>query len=320
MPGVGASTGVCKPRTNAVMSTASSAYISSKDIDGYFADKIDKDKQCDYLVLKQCAITSQEEMYIPPCCDHVLTQVHNGCVSGNLSFNGEKSTRFDQCDSEWVLGQCYENSMRGDWQAYGDGKKPLAISILSLKPELLDQVAIESAVGCSASIELPHQRGFKDPFLKQLVLSIQQNTAYPPLYNDLYMETVSTMLAVHLLQHYSSRKAVVKEYGKRHSRNSIKRAIDYVNSSLNQKISLNAMACEANMSSYHFARLFKKITGLTPYQYVIKVKIKRACYLLRNTDTPVSLIAEKLGYNANHFSKVFKQFTGYSPSQYRELC
>ncbi len=74
------------------------------------------------------------------------------------------------------------------------------------------------------------------------------------------------------------------------------------------------------MSPYHFIRIFKNETGKTPYEYLVDIKIEKACSLLRRSNLSVTEICFLCGFNSSsHFSTVFKQKIGVSPSMYRQL-
>ncbi|MAT52599.1 MAG: AraC family transcriptional regulator [Porticoccaceae bacterium] len=85
------------------------------------------------------------------------------------------------------------------------------------------------------------------------------------------------------------------------------------------QLDLTTLAAEANVSKYHFAKKFKELTGSSPIQYFINMKMQRACYLLDSTQQPIKQIASNLGYeDVYYFSRLFKKTIGLSPSQYRQ--
>lgn len=98
------------------------------------------------------------------------------------------------------------------------------------------------------------------------------------------------------------------------------RVLNYIDRNIKDGISLDQAAEYANMSSYYFSRVFKKITGVNFITYVTDCKIVVAQEMLVNTDLPVSSIAYELSYSeANYFSKAFKRKVGMTPMEYREL-
>ena len=99
----------------------------------------------------------------------------------------------------------------------------------------------------------------------------------------------------------------------------IERVIDLINESYTTNLSLEEMARVANLSPFHFIRVFKTETGKTPYEYLIDVKIDRACHLLKNKRDSVTEVAYQSGFsNPSHFSKVFKSRMGVSPNRYQD--
>ena len=92
----------------------------------------------------------------------------------------------------------------------------------------------------------------------------------------------------------------------------------YLEACCEQTITLEALAGLANLSVFHFARRFKLTTGLSPYQYVISWKIKRARQLLRVGDKPIADISDELGFaSPTHFSAAFKRAVGQSPREFQ---
>ncbi|MNV24328.1 Response regulator MprA [compost metagenome] len=83
--------------------------------------------------------------------------------------------------------------------------------------------------------------------------------------------------------------------------------------------SVHQLAQEMRISRTQLYLLLKKITDLTPTDFIIKVKLDYAKTLLKDPSFSISEIAYKLGYsNANYFSKQFKDFFGITPSHYRK--
>jgi AraC-like DNA-binding protein len=83
-----------------------------------------------------------------------------------------------------------------------------------------------------------------------------------------------------------------------------------------QAIDANHIADEAYFSKFHFIRLFKKIYGKTPHQYLIFVRIEKAMELLK-TNIPVSEVCYAVGFESlSSFSGLFKRMTSSTPSYY----
>jgi AraC-like DNA-binding protein len=84
-------------------------------------------------------------------------------------------------------------------------------------------------------------------------------------------------------------------------------------------LSVAAMAAHVGKSQYHFSRQFKEIYGVSPYQYVIRLRVQQALNFLNTSKLSNGAIAERCGFNDTpHFNNVFKRHVGYSPGAYRK--
>ena len=84
-------------------------------------------------------------------------------------------------------------------------------------------------------------------------------------------------------------------------------------------MSISQIAGKIYLSPNYLSLLFKKDTGKTINQFITEVRIEKAKALLRKDRTPLTSIAEKIGYHdANYFSKAFKKETGITPKAFRE--
>jgi|GEM_PF-871667 AraC-like DNA-binding protein len=84
--------------------------------------------------------------------------------------------------------------------------------------------------------------------------------------------------------------------------------------------SVEKLAREAGYSSDHFTRLFHKVLGTAPREYLIACRIDQARKLLAESNLTVKEIAAKLGYSSPYFmSRQFKDVTGRSPSEFRQM-
>lgn len=90
----------------------------------------------------------------------------------------------------------------------------------------------------------------------------------------------------------------------------------FIDSHYDGAIDLDNIADEALFSKFHFIRLFRKIYGLTPHQYLIHVRIEKAMQLLRS-GMPVSDTCFAVGFESlSSFSSLFKRTAGISPTDY----
>ena len=84
-------------------------------------------------------------------------------------------------------------------------------------------------------------------------------------------------------------------------------------------ICIRDYAADRHMSDCWFNRPFKKVTKVTPIQYIISLRITSAINLLENTNHNINQIASMVGYDDEYyFSRLFKKNTGLSPTAYRK--
>lgn len=87
-----------------------------------------------------------------------------------------------------------------------------------------------------------------------------------------------------------------------------------------QKLNLSELADNANLSYVQFYRHFKNSTGMSPNEYLISVRMKRAASMLTQTKLPIKTIAVQCGFSDEfYFSKAFKKYYTFSPSDYRKI-
>lgn len=98
----------------------------------------------------------------------------------------------------------------------------------------------------------------------------------------------------------------------------IERAKSFITRNFVNDISLHEIADFCCVSSFHFCRIFKTITGYSPHQFLLYVRLKNAALLLNDTKSKVLDVAMASGFNSlEHFSTAFKSHYGYAPSSWK---
>jgi AraC-like DNA-binding protein len=93
------------------------------------------------------------------------------------------------------------------------------------------------------------------------------------------------------------------------------RICEYIESHLDEKISLDGLASMAGLSAYHFARAFRQSTGMPPHGYLLQRRLERVKEMIRDSKLPLSEIALATGFSdQSHLARHFRRFTGMSPS------
>lgn len=82
--------------------------------------------------------------------------------------------------------------------------------------------------------------------------------------------------------------------------------------------SLSSMAREAGLSPYHFLRVFERLTGVTPHQYVVRARLREAAFRLASTRSKVLDVAFDSGFgDVSNFNRGFRAEFGFSPRKFR---
>ncbi|WP_165422775.1 AraC family transcriptional regulator [Ktedonosporobacter rubrisoli] len=196
--------------------------------------------------------------------------------------------------------------------------EPVQTLRLLLSTALLSRTAQEIADRDYTRLAHIQHSGFHDPVLMQIGLALWQELEQLSPAGNLYAQTASQMIAVHLLRHYHSVGKTLKDPSQGLTHQQICRVMDFVQAHLSQDLSLETLAQQVGFSPYHFARLFRQTTGESPHQFVLRQRIERAQQLLEKTDMPLSLIASESGFaDQSHLTQAFKRQQGLTPRAYR---
>src|SRR3989454_1920870 len=98
----------------------------------------------------------------------------------------------------------------------------------------------------------------------------------------------------------------------------LRRVIEYVQENLQRDLRLAELSALVHMSPYHFARLFKRSTGVPPHRFLVRRRIDAARALLAAQTAPIAEIAQLVGFRTpSHFTTTFRRVTRLTPSAYR---
>ena len=151
---------------------------------------------------------------------------------------------------------------------------------------------------------------------------VPENLAYAM--SDSYIQTSESCTCVEQIQKLQTR--AIRDFANavKHRKlspafsRSVRKAINYIQSHVQDKITLKELGELSGLSTGRFSHLFREETGLSPMAYVRQEKIDTAKNMLLYTDYSVSEISTILCFSSeSHFIKIFRQTTGLSPGKYR---
>lgn len=137
----------------------------------------------------------------------------------------------------------------------------------------------------------------------------------------LYAESLANVLAVHVLRHYTTAAgAEPRRFAGGLSGPTLRRVLSFIAENHERDLSLEDLAGEAAMSTFHFAREFKRATGTTPHQHLLKFRVERAKELLAESQLPLAEVGLRTGFShQSHFTRLFRRYTGTTPLGYRVM-
>jgi AraC family transcriptional regulator len=197
-------------------------------------------------------------------------------------------------------------------------KQPLRCLDVFFEPRFVARVAEDSLNGREP--EFRFEPNAADTTVEMLIRALYAELRDGCQNGALFGESLGTALAIALIQRFGTQQAAVLTCTKALNARVLKRVIDYIQSHLDEDLSLEAIADVAHISSYYFGKLFKISMGQTVHQYVMSERLKRARWLLKNRTLPQEEIALACGFSSqSHFATAFRNETGLTPRRFRLL-
>lgn len=248
--------------------------------------------------------------------EHKLS-VHeiNVTLAGNVSLEkqtaGGKLHRARSATGNICLtpaGQLVAASWEDEYEFLGIGFDPAFVA----------QTALE--INLAPNCELIGIEKSEDPIIQHIGLALITEATAPEPTGKLYSDALAQTLVLHLLKNYSTANCSKASFNGGLSGYRLRRATEFINAHLEQDLSLAEIAAAADLSQFHFARAFRRTTGLTPQQYLMQRRVERAKQLLAIGDLPIVEISLQTGFkNQSHFTTLFRKFTRVTPNAWRKL-
>lgn len=99
----------------------------------------------------------------------------------------------------------------------------------------------------------------------------------------------------------------------------VRLACEYLEKNYQENINLNKISNYVSLSKNYFCNIFKKETGITIWDYLIRIRMEEAKRMLLDTDQKTYEISERVGYDdPSYFGRLFKKYTGFTPIEFRD--
>jgi AraC family transcriptional regulator len=188
-----------------------------------------------------------------------------------------------------------------------------------LEPGLVARVAAEAFGLDPARMTVPPLDGLDLPHLRAAMMAVDAELTTGGAGGRLAAESLANVLAVRLIRHLVAPRRTERQRDGVLPRGRLRAVVEYVEEHLDAGLSLEQMAAVARVSPFHFARQFKRATGLPPHQYVIMRRVERGKQLLQTgPDLSLAEVAAAAGFSdQSQFSHHFKRVVGLTPGQFR---
>jgi AraC family transcriptional regulator len=227
---------------------------------------------------------------------------------GSIEWGSKRSAleKFDYAACDLAL--CHRHE--GEWVGL--------MKVQHLQLGISDAALLASSDGAFGEVELGYSRKFADARLSAMVAAVHVEMAAGFPSGRLFLDSVEQAMAVALVNGHAVRHRPVQLYRGGLGSARLRRVKELVHAKMEDDLSLDEMAQSVGLSTAHFARMFRKSTGETPHQFVMRLRLERAKAMLSAPDARVLDVAVACGFKTQqHFAQVFRDVWGVSPTEYR---
>ena len=173
--------------------------------------------------------------------------------------------------------------------------------------------------GAASEVELRDAPKLVDARVGALVAAVNEERIAGFPSGRLFLDSVEQALAVALVNGHAVQRHSVRTYQGGLGPARLRRVTELVHAEIEDELSLDKMAEAAGLSTAHFSQMFRKSTGESPHQFVLRLRVERAKEMLRAAEGRILDVAVACGFKTQqHFARVFRRACGASPTEYRE--
>lgn len=255
------------------------------------------------------------DVVMNPCRDHLVVLPVGGVFRVHGSIEGTSSSKLARPGDICV------------WPARSEFAVSIEETIETLHVYIRDSVFTDVASrydGASQSYTLRPVFGRSDELLEQLIVEAWRTARLGLKQSAIYADQLALSIASRLiwLQNLDSgeRPPAAPQDGGGLSSRQMRMIEDYVESQLNNAITLDDLCGIAHLSRSYFVRQFKRSARISPHQFVLRRRIDRSKRLLRHSRKSIAQIAFECGFaHQEHLTQTFKRQTGTTPAEYRKV-
>lgn len=167
-------------------------------------------------------------------------------------------------------------------------------------------------------VELRDEVKADDPAIHRTAMAVATEAARGGAGSRLLIDSLSCQLCVYILRRHAD--VLFRETGTEDGLTfaQVRTVRDYVHAHLDETITLDDLASLVALSRFHFARRFRRSTGSSPHEFVLRQRVDQVKIMLTRTSIPLLDIAVRCGFaDQSHLTRVFRKHVGTTPGRYR---
>lgn len=189
-------------------------------------------------------------------------------------------------------------------------------SMLMIDPTAM-QMALPEPYRARA-VELTPRSIGPDAVVNHLIGALEAELAAEAPGGALMLQSLGDAISLYMASHYSTGCFGPPAVTSGLSSDRLSRVLEYMDAHITEELGIDELAGIACLSSYHFGRMFKRSTGQTVHQFVLRRRIEHSRTLLKRNDLTLSEIAAACGFGSqSRFTTAFRRSTGYPPAAWR---
>lgn len=189
--------------------------------------------------------------------------------------------------------------------------------IVSVSPAHMQRAVADA--GLAESPEIAMNWHLQDDGLRALLAEMGREAEAGWPAGSLYGDLLGMSLVQWLLRRYAVTPVALEHVQGGMPLPKLRRVLEFTEQHLHTDVRLEQLAAEAGLSAFHFARLFRDSTGVTPHQYVLEQRIARAQFLLKLGKLTIAEVAQETGFSsATNFVRAFRTRTGTTPGAWQK--
>ena len=248
----------------------------------------------------RCDVSQAETPYVELHHSYSLSYVRKGSFGYRA-----RGKSFELVTGSLVVGCPGEEYVCAHDHAVGDE----CLSI-HFAPEVVETLGVDPDVWRAGAM----------PPLSELMVLGELAQAAAEGRSDTGLDELGLWLAARFVSTVGGRGAAATGAGERDRRRAVDAAA-WIDENSHEEIDLESAARNAELSAFHFLRLFAKVLGVTPYQYLVRSRLRRAARMLADDERSITDIAFAVGFgDLSNFVRTFHRAAGVSPRAFRRAA